>query len=530
LKSRFVSANEIDSKLGTVVAGYRLEERLGAGGMGVVYGATRVADGERVAMKFLHASFAAVSDLVKRFEREAAAMRRMQHPTLVAILDAGVASGVPFLVMERLAGRSLGDVLERGALPPHRAKKIALQILEGVAAAHASGVVHRDLKPDNIFLIDDAEEHVKILDFGLAKIVRDGVAGGSVLTHAGLALGTPSYMSPEQSRGERADHRSDLYAVGVILYQMVVGKKPFVAESPLSILRMQIEDTPPPPRVAALASGNDAIDERLELAILRALEKDPAARWPDAAAFMRALDEEEHTRRAKRAPGASTSPVPATQSPLVALASLGLVALVALVVWSSRARTAPAPSVVETRVEPPAPPGAEPTRDDDDADDEVTAPSDTPGAKLEAASSARSDAPKVASLEEASALVQDGRPDEALQILFRLRRLDPRRAEVALWLGHSYFRKLWRTDALREYKVALQARPGLRRDPLLLRNAVIGLEDPTYRLARSLLRTQLGKGALAELRRASQEARNPRLRVRATLLASEIARGRDRRH
>src|SRR5690349_16536498 len=172
--------------------------------MGVVYGATR--NGERVAVKFLHDSVAAIPDLVKRFDREVEAMRRAQHPRLVAILDSGAILGVPYLVMERLGGRPLGDVLERGALSISRAQHLAREILEGVGAAHERGVIHRDLKPDNIIVVgDEGDEHVKILDFGLAKVVSD--TGGSVLTRTGFALGTPSYMSPEQAKGTPSDHR-----------------------------------------------------------------------------------------------------------------------------------------------------------------------------------------------------------------------------------------------------------------------------------------------------------------------------------
>jgi serine/threonine-protein kinase len=276
-----------DPKLGSSVAGqYRLAERLGAGGMGVVYKGEDSRSGDVVAVKFLHEAFAGMPDLVRRFEREVAAMRCMSHPHLVAIVDSGVDGGVPFLVMEFQAGKALAEIIDRGALPPARAVGIARQVLAGVAAAHASGVVHRDLKPDNIMLLAGAKgDFVKILDFGLAKMVEG--SNGTQLTNTGFALGTPGYMAPEQANGEQVDERADIYAVGVMMYHMVVGRKPFVADSPMAVLRMHMDDPPVPPRKAA---PDAHLSAELEAVILRALEKDPAKRWSSAEAFARALE------------------------------------------------------------------------------------------------------------------------------------------------------------------------------------------------------------------------------------------------
>src|SRR5439155_26964264 len=178
-----------DPRIGTLLEGrYRLDTRLAAGGMGVVYKGELVAIGKPVAIKFMHDALAAVPDLVKRFQREATAMSRLAHPHLVSVVDSGLAGGVPFLVMDFVLGRSLADVLADGPMPATRAANIAKQILVGVKHAHTSGVVHRDLKPDNILMLSDVEgDFVKILDFGLAKVVQGGSGdAASQLTNTGF--------------------------------------------------------------------------------------------------------------------------------------------------------------------------------------------------------------------------------------------------------------------------------------------------------------------------------------------------------
>ncbi|HJZ83672.1 MAG TPA: serine/threonine-protein kinase, partial [Polyangia bacterium] len=278
-----------DPKIGVLIEGrYRLAERLASGGMGVVYRAERVGIGKAVAIKFLHEQFAVLPDLVKRFEREAAVMSQLSHPNLVSVIDYGVHQGAPYLVMEFHTGALLGDLIAEGPISCQRAVSITRQILSGMRHAHLAGVVHRDLKPDNILLLGGVEgDFVKILDFGLAKIVRGDGEDSTQLTNAGFALGTPGYMSPEQASGGRIDHRTDIYSVGIMLFEMVVGRKPFRAESPLVLLRMQMDDPPPRPRQAAPMAG---ISLELEAAILRSLEKPPAKRYQDAGEFAVALE------------------------------------------------------------------------------------------------------------------------------------------------------------------------------------------------------------------------------------------------
>lgn len=264
---------------------YRVEEKLAAGGMGVVYRGERLGLAKKVAIKFLHSSSARVAERLERFDREAAAMSRLTHPNLVSVIDFGSFDGVPYLIMEYHAGVSLDELLAEGKLEPARAVAIAHQILAGLASAHEANVVHRDLKPANILLVGGpGEEFVKIFDFGVAKLLDTGSAPSELSVVAQRVLGTPEYMAPEQARCEEVDERTDLYAVGIILYEMVTGKRPFSGGGNLQVLRMQVEDRVPDP--AQLAP---AISRELDAAIMRALEKDPAERWQSAAEFATAL-------------------------------------------------------------------------------------------------------------------------------------------------------------------------------------------------------------------------------------------------
>ena len=195
--------------------------------MGIVYRGERVGLERIVAIKFLHSEVAASEQFRKRFEIEARAMSRLSHPHCVSVIDFGMAD-VPYFVMDYVTGRPLGKLIEQGPLPTRRALHITRQLLAGLAHAHSQGIVHRDIKPDNLIL-DEAlgtRDHLRILDFGLAKLRDFGVD----LT-SGLAIGTPSYMAPEQTLSEPVDTRTDLYAVGIVLHEMLTGTKPFKADS-----------------------------------------------------------------------------------------------------------------------------------------------------------------------------------------------------------------------------------------------------------------------------------------------------------
>ena len=272
-----------DPRVGHVLQGrYRILAKLASGAMGVVYRGERVQLGRPVAVKFLHPWIAAQKAFLGRFENEAKAMSRLAHPHCVSVIDFGV-EGAPYLVMDFVTGRTVRELMQEGAIPIPRVMRIAQQLLSGLAHAHAQGIVHRDLKPENLILTaeDGLQDHLRILDFGLAKL-RDGPA-----MTAGLAVGTPSYMSPEQSGGAgTVDARSDLYAVAVLLFEILAGRKPFQSESVGELIFMHRERPPPRLREAAPDAGYSAA---LEAALDKALSKMPEDRYASATEFAAAL-------------------------------------------------------------------------------------------------------------------------------------------------------------------------------------------------------------------------------------------------
>src|SRR5229473_3812653 len=234
----------------TMMGPYRIMARLGEGGMGAVYRARDTRLGRDVAIKVLTAVTLSDRERMQRFEQEARATGMLNHPNLLTIYDVGNTEGTPFLVSELLEGETLRDRLDRGAIPPRKSVDIALQIAHGLAAAHDKGIVHRDLKPENIYLTKDGR--VKILDFGLAKLTQpkaDSMATACMMdeqTEPGVVMGTVGYMSPEQARGETADHRADVFAFGTILYEMLSGRRAFQAATAAETMGAILRDDPPP--------------------------------------------------------------------------------------------------------------------------------------------------------------------------------------------------------------------------------------------------------------------------------------------
>ena len=270
---------------------YRLDERLGEGGMGTVYHATHLLIERPVAVKVLNPRLIADEAAKERFRREARAAGRLQHSNAVAVTDFGeTREGVVYLVMELLEGRPLREVLARDApLDAARAVSLMLQISAAVEAAHQAGIIHRDLKPGNIFLVlrPDSPYIVKVLDFGIAKIAADEEGNLiDTLTGTGVMVGTPRYMSPEQCDGATLTPASDVYSLGVILYEMLTGQTPFSGVSPLALALAHSSESPRPPR--ELVAN---ISPALEAVVLHALEKAPEARPSDAGYFRRELFE-----------------------------------------------------------------------------------------------------------------------------------------------------------------------------------------------------------------------------------------------
>ncbi len=271
---------------GEVLGGrYRLGREIGAGGMGVVYEAVDETLGNRVAVKVLSAPKDAGPEAIARLEREARAAAALGHPNIVRVTDLGRTGEGAFLVMELLLGRSLDAALrDEGALEIEQTVRIHLQLLDALDAAHAAGVLHRDIKPANIFLtqLADGTELVKLLDFGLAYLLEE--ASSPKLTATGVALGTPAYMSPERLYGEAVDGRSDLYAVGVCLYEALAGELPFRADTPVALQGKILLNQPPD-----LRKKREGVSAALADVARRAMGKKPAERYASALAMSAAL-------------------------------------------------------------------------------------------------------------------------------------------------------------------------------------------------------------------------------------------------
>src|SRR3954447_5759387 len=263
----------------TVVDGrYRIVNRIGSGGMADVWCAEDLQLGRKVALKLLHRRFAEDADFVERFRREASAAAGLQHPNVVAVYDRGEWDGTYYIAMEYLEGETLKDLITREApLDDERAIALAIQVLRAARFAHKRGIIHRDLKPHNVMV--DAEDRAKVTDFGIAR------AGASDMTQAGSIMGAAQSLSPEQAQGHAVTPQSDLYSIGICLYEMLTGHVPFTGESAVTIALKQVNEPPIAPR-----AFNAAVTPELEGVVLHALEKNPAHRFADADEFILALE------------------------------------------------------------------------------------------------------------------------------------------------------------------------------------------------------------------------------------------------
>jgi len=260
----------------TIDGRYRVLRRIGSGGMADVWLAEDQHLQRRVALKVLHGRFAQDREFVERFRREAEAAAGLQHPNVVSVFDRGDVDGTYYIAMQLLEGRSLKQLIDQG-LSPEQAVKLIRQVLEGAGFGHRHGVVHRDLKPQNAIV--DEEGKVTVTDFGIAR------AGASEITQAGSVMGTPHYLSPEQAQGQEVTAVSDLYSIGVMLYEALAGRVPFEADSAVAIAMKQVSHKPQRP-----SSINPAVSPALDAVVMRALEKDPGQRFQSSEAFIAALD------------------------------------------------------------------------------------------------------------------------------------------------------------------------------------------------------------------------------------------------
>lgn len=549
--------------------------------MGVVWQAERVGIERPVVIKFLQAVLSDRPGAVDRFEREARATARLNHPNCVQLVDFGLDEGQPYLVVEFVEGQTVAEQLDHGPLEPRRAVRIIIQVLAGLIHAHDRGILHRDLKPANLMIVEAVgyEDFVKILDFGLAKII--GEADRREVTVHGVALGTPGYMSPEQAAGMPADLRADLYSSGAVLYHLLTGVKVFEGGNVHSILRKHRENTPPPPRSLR---GPGSISAELDAIVAKSMQRDPAKRFQSAAEMRRALEgvpevrnERRSTTGARRAvaiddEGATRVGRPTPRVPLPAVrprqggAAWPLVVGIALTTtalgagsafWLSTKDRPLAPDVERIPVVSAPPPAvevhplstdaalvtaldagiittpiapapdavvvAEPDADDvdDGTGEDIHTPPEPPAAAPNRTITG------VHSISDVRALVRRGETDSALAGLYALRRRAnlsrDKAAEIATLLGHLYFDRHWMADGLKEYRYALSLDVHARTDQTIINNTVRALADATTAArARRVLIDYVGRTAIPALRHAEDR---PETRARAEAVLSKLGAG-----
>jgi serine/threonine-protein kinase len=492
-----------DPLIGTIVGDrYRIVNRIGVGGMGAVYRAEHTMMRKDLAIKVLLPEFGGKDEFVRRFEREAESASRLQHPNIITVTDFGrTREGSLFLAMEFLAGESLAHVIKGGALPRARALNVIRQTLRGLEHAHGAGIVHRDLKPDNIMLVerDGQVDVVKILDFGIAKVTEPVTGRGqgvTALTQAGMIFGTPEYLSPEQALAEVVDPRADLYAAGVILYEMLAGRKPFVSDDKVKLISMHLAHAPPRLREA---NPNVDVPVALEQVVLQALEKSRENRFATATAFLQALDDAEAFADADAPSEAMALGVPA---PLGALDRLGrflsggralalalaVVAVVSVVVYKRGAQHRALVSA-PTRPAPPPPALAD-------------------------------------HLKRIESLLENGSTTQARLALEREMSERPRDARVRYMLGRVAFAEGKHAEALAQYREAIGLDAGFRGDPVLLEHVEQALgESRNAEAALDLVIDKIGAPAADLLVKTANESGDLARRQRAVAALDEMGKG-----
>jgi serine/threonine protein kinase len=524
---------QTDPLIGRTLDGrYEVLGRLGEGGVGVVYRGRQTHLGRFVAIKVLHQDAAGIPEWRRRFEREAKALSALAHPNVVPVTDFGIDGGVPFLVMELLQGKTLGALLKEGPLPLARTLDIVRQTLRGLAFAHGKGIVHRDLKPANVFLqeLPDQADHVRLLDFGMAKFL-EGSGSRTVpenLTRAGIVFGTPAYMSPEQVKAGIVDARSDVYTAGILLFELLAGRRPFLADSYEGYLGAHL--TQPVPALAKLRPKIPAA--RLFQALIeRAMAKKPAERFADAGAMLAGLEavmtkrqvvaalaRSGEVRRSPRPGALSLSPSGSRwrRLAIVVVALAAGMGAVAAYLWHGRttpvetaaltaepppraapsAEPAPKPSSASPAPAPAAPPTSElpapqpkPAPTKPSAEAKARAESEAPTEQPEPPEKARkprSDArnPWKAPVPRALRPIRDRLnkgahlSQRALAPVYEFARGNPGDPRPWLLLGHAYAELDWYSDAVDRYLRAHSVDSTCRGDPQMLADLLKAAAHP----------------------------------------------------
>jgi hypothetical protein len=474
---------------------YAIVDAIGGGGVGTVYRANDAKLDRSVAIKVLHAELVTVEVLGKRFEQEARILASLRHPNIVTVMDYGVSEGRPYFVMELLEGRSLRERLAHGLPESEEAIAILKQVLRGLAYAHAKGIAHRDLKPDNVFLqsIGDGEIHVRLLDFGFAKLLADESDGGPPLTRAGQVFGTPAYMAPEQVAASPTDARSDVYAAGVLLYELVAGRRPFEGPAPEILRQHLIAEVPP---IATLREDRSPTPE-LEAVLARALAKEPDQRFADASVMLAAIDDlaQPIFRTAVKEASAPWPVAPAAAPPkkiaprhvVLAGAGAGVVLLAGILTCVAFAVSGD-DTVVSRKASPSG--AAVP---EEPATERATPVDEYPWIE-----------PIPPALARVKAQLDSGRAPRSDNELRSYARSHPRDGRPAALLGRIYLARGWRPDAMEQYEKALELTPGLATDEATLEDVLsLALHSATHRRGTTLLVRYWGVSArpYAEARR-----------------------------
>jgi serine/threonine-protein kinase len=554
-------APAIDPRVGRMLQDrYRILAPIAQGAMGTVYRAERLALGRPVAIKFLHAQLANEPLLVKRFEVEARAMSLLSHPNCVSVIDFGV-DELPYLVMDLLKGQSVRQLIDQGPVPAPRALRIARQVLAALAHAHAHGIIHRDIKPENVIIeaVEGLEDHVRVLDFGLAKFM-----GSQLKLTVGMTLGTPNYMAPELTREGPIDERVDLYATGVVLFEMLAGRPPFQAPDLGEVFLRLLTMPPPPLREMSPHAGFSA---ELEAAVLRSMAKQADERFPSASAMAAALEAvpEAQTQppplqprpnapsdtilepaeellpaevsalmkppRPPNLPGRRASPrtfAVRRTSEAVGRRALALansfvrtVRPVALQAWTriqgwrvwlaaSRKRSASAGAIAIVAVA-----GltlaivvSRPTADNGTPPEDATAGVGPP-APPPTAGTSRNGAEK-----ELLGLTPEER-EHAIEQLIEFRRAEPSNADHPAALARLYFEKRWWAAGLEAARSAGRLDSTYKSDPVLIRHVISALQSDKAGDQAAQHLHALGANARPALREAARSHPNPRVRTRA---------------